>query len=178
MKLFFKVTHILHLGFKQRGHPLETIVGTWESTIEQECQWCDGNVIGSSSPPFVINLRTSKSCKAPHYWYAPRKLLSMMGFIPCMCCCIMEVIVTFQGPQWPPSTWTNGIQRVYRKWRLMSKPLAVWNHIFEHVSNCESTPKNLKSFKLELRKVLIQVPKSKILYFPMWCWEGDSFSVQ
>ena len=33
----------------------------------------------------------------------------------------------------------------------------------------------LNLLNLELRKVLISAPQSKILYFPMWCYKGELF---
>jgi hypothetical protein len=58
--------------------------------------------------------------------------------------------------------------------RFMWTPPTMWNHQsdgiehwkLEHVNNYESKPKNLKMLKLELRKVLIQAPKSKISILP------------
>ena len=71
-----------------------------------------------------------------------------------------------------------------RQMRLMCTPPALWNHPvdgFEHqkleqVSNCKLGPRNLKSLKLGLRKVLIQALKSKILHFPIWHYRGNFFS--
>ena len=48
------------------------------------------------------------------------------------------------------------------------------------ISNCESRPNKLISLKIEfeLRKGLSLVPYSKIIFFPMWCYGGNSFIVQ
>ena len=59
----------------------------------------------------------------------------------------------------------------------------MWKHPtdgFEHVSNCEREPNNLKPLKSELRKVLILVLESKILCFTNCCHGGGdlpSFNV-
>ena len=76
--------------------------------------------------------------------------------------------------------WSSCMQSIIRYMRLMWTPPTLWNHPtngFEHqkleqVSNCQARPKNLKSLKLELRKLLVQALQSKILYFPIWCYRG------
>ena len=57
----------------------------------------------------------------------------------------------------------------------MWTPLAPWIHHangfeqekVEHVSNCKLGPRNVKSLKSELTKVLVYTPQSMILCFPI-----------
>ena len=76
-------------------------------------------------------------------------------------------------------------QGLLRETRLMWTPPTSWNHPadasqqlkLQHVSNCKRGSMNMKSLKVEFRKVLIQAQESKILYLPMWCSRGETHGI-